>query len=62
MTEKYINIENLSVSEILYTFINDEALPNTEIDKSDFWSGFDKTVHELVVTNKKLTLVLHKSD
>ena len=54
MSEKYINIHNLSVSEILYTFINDEALLNTEIDRSDFWSGFDKAVHELVVTNKKL--------
>ena len=54
MAEKYINIQNLSVSEILYTFINDEVLPETEIDRSNFWSGFDKAVHELAITNKKL--------
>ena len=52
MAEKYINIQNLSVSEILYTFINDEVLPGTEIDRSNFWSGFDKAVHELAITNK----------
>ena len=57
MAEKYINIQNLSVSEILYTFINDEVLPDTEIDRSNFWSGFDKAVHELAITNKKLIKV-----
>ena len=54
MSEKYINIHNLSVSEILYKFVNNEAIPNTGIDSSNFWSGFDKAAHELVIQNKKL--------
>ena len=54
MTEKYININNLSVSEILYTFINEEVIPETKINKSAFWSGFDKSAHQLVTKNKEL--------
>ena len=33
MSKKYINIENLSISEDLYNFINDEAIPGTEYFK-----------------------------
>ena len=47
MKEKYIKIENLSVSEILLNFVNNELLPGIEISKGKFWSGFDKAVHEL---------------
>ena len=31
MSEKYIKIENLSVSEVLYNFINKDLIPGTKI-------------------------------
>ena len=42
------------MSEKLLNFINDEALPGTEISHSKFWQGFDKSIHELAPKNKKL--------
>src|SRR5210317_2261752 len=59
MKEKYININNLKVSKILFNFINEELLPDTKINKEDFWKGFDKAVHELAPLNKDL---LNKRD
>ena len=54
MKERYTKIKNLSVSEKLLGFINNELLPGTKIKKETFWSGFDKFVHELAPKNKKL--------
>ena len=47
MREKYIKINNLSVSEKLLNFVNTELLPGTKIKKKKFWNGFDKLIHEL---------------
>ena len=54
MKEKYIKIKNLSVSEKLLNFVNNELLPKTKINKKNFWNGFDKFVHELSPKNKAL--------
>ena len=54
MKEKYIKIKNLSVSEKLFKFINQQLLPGTSLKKKDFWNGFNKVVHELSPKNKKL--------
>jgi len=54
MKEKYVNIKNLSVSEKLLKFVNNELLPGTKIKKDFFWGEFDKCVHELNPKNKKL--------
>ena len=54
MSEKYIKIGNLSVSEVLYTFINKELIPGTKIDEKKFWDGFDQSVHELAPKNREL--------
>jgi len=54
MKEKYTKINNLSVSNILLEFVNNELLKNTNISPEKFWEGFDKTVHELTPKNKKL--------
>ncbi len=54
MSEKYIKIENLSVSEVLYNFINEEAIPQSNINKKDFWQGFNEAVHELTPKNREL--------
>ena len=54
MAEKYIKIKNLSVSEILFNFINNELLPGTKIKKQYFWNNFNKVIHELTPKNKEL--------
>ena len=54
MKEKYLKIKDLSVSEKLINFINKELLPGTKVNKEKFWSGFNKYVHKLSFTNKKL--------
>jgi len=60
MKEKYIKIKNLSVSEKLLNFVNDELLPGTKIKKEFFWDGFDRYVHELAPKNKKLLEIREK--
>ena len=60
MSKKYTNIQNLSVSEDLYNFINKEALPGTDISETNFWSGISKVAHELTPINKKLLSVRKK--
>ena len=54
MKEKYIKINDLSVSKRLANFINVKLLPGTKISKERFWSGFNKYIHELSPKNKSL--------
>ncbi len=52
--EKYIEIENLTVSENLYSFVSKNLLPGIGISNSDFWNGFSKNIHKLTSKNKEL--------
>ena len=54
MTSNYQGVNNLKVSGELLSFVNNELLKNTNISSEKFWLGFDKAVHELAPTNKKL--------
>ena len=54
MKTKYLNINNLKVSESLLNFVNDELLNGTNISPDQFWLGFDNCVHELTPKNKEL--------
>jgi malate synthase len=54
MKEQYTKIYNLSVSNKLLNFINEELLKDTNISSEKFWTGFDKVVHELAPRNKEL--------
>ena len=54
MKEKYIIIKDLSISEKLLNFVNNELLPGTKVNKENFWDGFDKYVHKLAPRNKTL--------
>ena len=54
MKDKYTKIKNLSVSNVLLEFVNNELLIGTKIQPEKFWEGFDKAVHELAPNNKKL--------
>ena len=60
MSEKYVKIKNLSISQILYNFINKEALPGTNIEEEKFWTEFDKSVHELLPKNRELLNIRHR--
>ena len=54
MRKNYQQINNLQVSNVLLKFVNEELLENTGIGPEKFWSGFDKSVHELSTKNKEL--------
>ena len=51
---QFIKILALSVSKILYEFVNKELLPKSGISKQRFWKGFNRVVHKLSPVNKKL--------
>ena len=50
ITEK----NGLKISTKLFEFINNEAIPGTDIKPEIFWNGFGKAVHELAPLNKDL--------
>ncbi len=52
--EKFIEIHDLSVSNVLLNFVNNELLPGTNISKNRFWRGLSKTLHNLSSRNKKI--------
>ena len=54
MKEKYTKINNLSVSNELLNFVNDELLKGTKISPENFWLKFDKAAHILAPKNKEL--------
>ena len=54
MSTNYKSVNNLKVSQVLLSFVNDELLKDIEIDSNEFWMKFDKVVHELAPINKNL--------
>ena len=44
----------LQVAEGLYNFINNEALPGTNISTEQFWSAMDAVIHDLAPRNREL--------
>ena len=54
MKKQFTKINDLSVSDELLNFINNEILKDTKISPEKFWLGFDKAVHELTPINKEL--------
>ena len=53
MTDR-VSVGNLRVARVLYDFVNDEALPGTDIDPDSFWAGVDKVVTDLTPQNEDL--------
>ena len=58
--EKFVKILDLSISEVLLSFVNKELLPGTKISKDRFWRGFNKAVHDLSKKNKELIEIREK--
>ena len=54
MAKKYISQGQLSIASELLDFVNNELLPGTNVTKESFWSGLDKSAHELAPKNRKL--------
>ncbi|MAK56321.1 MAG: malate synthase G [Pusillimonas sp.] len=46
--------EQLQVSNLLHQFIEQEALPGTDVSSDDFWKGFNAIVHDLAPKNRAL--------
>lgn len=53
MTDR-VSVGNLRVARVLYDFVNNEALPGTDIDPDSFWAGVDKVVTDLTPQNQSL--------
>lgn len=53
MTDR-VSVGNLRVARVLYDFVNNEALPGTDIDPDSFWAGVDKVVADLTPQNEDL--------
>ncbi|WP_407687831.1 malate synthase G [Mycobacterium sp. HUMS_1102779] len=53
MTDR-VSVGNLRVARVLYDFVNNEALPGTDIDPDSFWAGVDKVVTDLSPQNQDL--------
>lgn len=53
MTDR-VSAGNLRVAKVLYDFVNNEALPGTDIDPDSFWAGVDKVVTDLTPQNQDL--------
>ncbi len=51
---KMVDKNGLKVSLALLEFINNEAIPNTDINVDDFWNKFSDVVHEISPINKSL--------
>ncbi len=51
---KIVEKNSLKISSVLFDFINNEAIPGTDIESDHFWKGFSNVVHELTPLNKSL--------
>lgn len=51
---EYIRHGQLQIDKTFFEFINNEALPETGIDREAFWSQFDAIVHDLAPQNRAL--------
>ncbi|MGB3481982.1 MAG: malate synthase G [Mycobacterium sp.] len=53
MTER-VTVGNLRVAKVLHDFVNNEALPGTDLDPDSFWAGVDKVITDLAPQNEQL--------
>ena len=50
----YVEHNAISVDEQLHAFVNDEALPGTGIEPSDFWAGLADLINQNAPRNREL--------
>ncbi|GAA2383078.1 MULTISPECIES: malate synthase G [Gordonia] len=56
MTER-VTVNGLQVAEVLYDFVNNEALPGTGVDAEKFWAGAAAVINDLAPRNRELLAV-----
>ena len=49
-----VDKNGLKISSTLFKFVNNEIIPNTNINADQFWEKFSNVVHELAPLNKSL--------
>src|SRR5882724_8061020 len=49
-----ITVDRLVIDEVLYDFVNHEAIPGTGVQERAFWSGFSALVGALAPRNTEL--------
>lgn len=50
----YVDVGRIKVAKNLYDFINNEALPNTEVDVEQFWQDFESIFVDFTPRNNEL--------
>ena len=53
MTDR-VSVGGLQVAQVLYDFVQNEALPGTGVDSEKFWSGVEAVITDLAPKNKAL--------
>jgi malate synthase len=51
-----VTVDHLGIDEVLYDFVNHEAMPGTGVQERPFWSGFSALVRALAPRNAELLL------
>ncbi len=51
---KKISVGKLKIDKELYSFINNEVMPGTNLNINEFWENFENAVEFLAPQNKKL--------
>ncbi|MBZ9656638.1 malate synthase G [Phyllobacterium sp. 2063] len=54
MMSERIEINGLKVAKELYDFVVNEAMPGTNVDAEQFWSGLVQIIHDLAPRNREL--------
>ena len=54
MSEDYIEVAGLSVAEALFRFVEDEALPGSNVESDVFWRGLAELLNEFGLRNRAL--------
>lgn len=52
--ENYVQVGNLQVADLLYQFVNEQALPGTGVQSEQFWSDFESLLADLMPKNQQL--------
>ena len=47
-------IANITIDNKLLDFVNNEVIPGTDIDKTEFWNKFSEAANDLSVVNAEL--------
>src|ERR1700686_2388162 len=51
-----VTVDHLAIDQVLYGFVNHEAMPGTGVQERRFWSGFSAPARALAPRNTQLLL------